>query len=169
MAERTAISLSPEPLTRERFVPYGDVIEATLDKPAAMNAARFERFDDLCQVDIAEGGHLAMSVARCRTATALPLRIDTVERHPLGSQAFVPLQRCRMVIVVAPPGESVDAIELRAFVTNGKQGFNYHRGTWHMPLIAFEAGQEFLVVDRGGAESNCEEYTLDDVVMLEAV
>ena len=169
MAERTAISLSPEPLTRDRFAPYGDVIEATLTKPSVMNAARFERFDNLCQVDIAEGGHLAMSVARCRTATALPLRIDTVERHPLGSQAFVPLQRCRMVIVVAPPGESVDASELRAFVTNGKQGFNYHRGTWHMPLIAFEAGQEFLVVDRGGAESNCEEYTLDDVVMLEAV
>jgi len=169
MVERMAISLTPEPLTRERFAPYGDVIEAALEKSAAMNAARFERFDDLCKVDIASGGYLAMSVARCRTPTALPLRVDTVERHPLGSQAFVPLQRSRMVIVVAPPGESVDAGDLRAFVTNGKQGFNYHRGTWHMPLIAFEAGQEFLVVDRGGAESNCEEYTLDDVVMLEAV
>lgn len=169
MVERTAISLSPEPLTRERFAPYGDVIEAALGRATAMNAARFERFDDLCQVDIAEGGHLAMSVARCRTPTALPLRVDTVERHPLGSQAFVPLQRCRMVIVVAPPGESVDPGDLRAFVTNGRQGFNYHRGTWHMPLIAFEAGHEFLVVDRGGPEANYEEYTLDDVVMLEAV
>ena len=169
MAERTAISLRPEPLTHERFAAFGDVIEAALGKSAAMNAARFERFDDLCQVDIAEGGHLSMSVARCRTATALPLRVDIVERHPLGSQAFVPLQRCRMVIVVAPPRESVDANDLRAFVTNGKQGFNYHRGTWHMPLIAFEAGQEFLVVDRGGAEPNCEEYTLDDVVMLEGI
>lgn len=170
MVELPAISLTPEPLTGERFALFGDVIEAALDKSAAMNAARFERFDDLCKVDIATGGHLAMSVARCRTPTALPLRVDTVERHPLGSQAFVPLQRCRMVIVVAPPGESVDAGDLRAFVTNGKQGFNYHRGTWHMPLIAFEAGQEFLVVDRGGGtESNCEEYTLDDVVMLEAV
>ncbi|MBU2677145.1 MAG: ureidoglycolate lyase [Gammaproteobacteria bacterium] len=169
MADRTAISLEPEPLTAERFAPYGDVIEAAVNPSGAMNAARFERFDDLCAVDIAKGGHLSMSVARCRTPTALPLRIDTVERHPLGSQAFVPLQRCRMVIVVAPPGESLDAGDLRAFVTNGKQGFNYHRGTWHMPLIAFEAGQEFLVVDRGGSEPNCEEYTLDDVVMLEAV
>jgi ureidoglycolate lyase len=169
MAERTAISLRPEPLTRERFDAFGDVIEAALGKSAAMNAARFERFDDLCQVDIAEGGHLSMSVARCRTATALPLRVDIVERHPLGSQAFVPLQRCRMVIVVAPPGESVDANDLRSFVNNGKQGFKYHLGTWHMPLISFEAGQEFLVVDRGGSEPNCEEYTLDDVVMLEAV
>ncbi|MBT8090666.1 MAG: ureidoglycolate lyase [Gammaproteobacteria bacterium] len=169
MAERAAVSLTPEPLTRERFAPYGDVIEAALDKSAAMNAARFERFDDLCKIDIADGGHLAMSVARCRTPTALPLRVDVVERHPLGSQAFVPLQRSRMVIVVAPPGEAVDAGDLRAFVTNGKQGFNYRRGTWHMPLIALEAGQEFLVVDRGGSESNCEVYTLDDIVMLEAI
>ena len=169
MVERPAISLTPEPLTSERFAPYGDVIEAALGRSAAMNAARFERFDDLCRIDIADGGHLAMSVARCRTPTALPLRVDIVERHPLGSQAFVPLQRSRMVIVVAPPGESVDADDLRAFVTNGKQGFNYHRGTWHMPLIALQAGQEFLVVDRGGKEPNCEAYTLDDVVMLEAI
>ena len=88
-----------------------------------------------------------MSVTRCRTPTSLPLRVDMVERHPLGSQAFVPLTPCRMVVVVAPPGESVSPEELRAFVSNGRQGINYHRGTWHMPLIAFEAGQEFLIVD----------------------
>jgi len=169
MAERATISLRPEPLTSERFAPYGDVIEAASGDSAAMNAARFERYDDLCNIDIAKGGHVAMSVARCRTPTALPLRVDGVERHPLGSQAFVPLQRCRMVIVVAPPGESVEVADLRAFVTNGKQGFNYHRGTWHMPLIALDAGQEFLVVDRGGKEANCEDYSFDEVVMLEAV
>ncbi len=169
MADRGAISLRPEPLTIERFRAYGDVIEASARRSAAMNEARFERFDDLCDVDIAAGGHIAMSVARCRTPTALPLRVDMVERHPLGSQAFVPLKPCRMVIVVAPPGESVDTGDLRAFVTNGRQGINYHRGTWHMPLIAFDAGQEFLVVDRGGAEANCEQFSLDDVVMLEDV
>lgn len=168
MAERAAISLRPEPLTAERFARYGDVIEAGVDKSAAMNAARFQRFDDLCKVDIEQGGDVAISVARCRTPTTLPLRLDVVERHPLGSQAFVPLQRCRLVVVVAPPGESVDARDLRAFVTNGKQGFNYHRGTWHMPLIAFDAGLEFLIVDRSGSGANCEEYSLDDDVMLEA-
>jgi ureidoglycolate lyase len=74
-----------------------------------------------------------------------------------------------MVVVVAPPGESVDADELRAFVTNGRQGINYHRGTWHMPLIAFDAGQDFLIVDRGGKEANCDTHALDRIVMLEAV
>ncbi len=161
------ISLRPEPLTTERFAPYGDVIESSRKASDAMNEARFERFDDLCSVNIE--GDVAISVARCRTPTGLPLRVDLVERHPLGSQAFVPLGRCRMVIVVAPPGESVDPGDLRAFVTNGKQGINYHRGTWHMPLIAFDAGQEFLIVDRGGSEPNCEQQMLDETVMLESV
>ncbi len=165
MAERVGITLVPVPLTRERFAPYGDVIEAAREA-RAMNDARFERYDDLCDIDLG-GGEVAISVTRCRAPTALPLRVDKVERHPLGSQAFVPLAPCRMVIVVAPPGEAVNADELRAFVTNGRQGINYHRGTWHMPLIAFETGQEFLVVDRGGPGSNCEEHELAEVVILE--
>ena len=167
MGEASVISLRLEPLTRERFAPYGDVIETALGSADAMNAARFERFDDLCDVDTGDG-RVAISVARCRTPTSLPLRVDMVERHPLGSQAFVPLGPCRMVVVVAPPGESGEVDDLRAFVTNGRQGFNYHRGTWHMPLIAFEAGQEFLVIDRASGEPNCEQHDLDAVVMLEA-
>ncbi len=162
-----AITLHPEPLSRDGFAPYGDVIESSHDRSSAMNEARFERFDDLADVDL-DGGPVAISVARCRTPTSLPLRVDMVERHPRGSQAFVPLQRCRMVVVVAPPGESVSASDLRAFVTNGRQGINYHRGTWHMPLIAFDSGHEFLVVDRGGGAPNCEQHELDGVVILEA-
>ena len=99
----------------------------------------------------------------------LPLRVDKVERHPLGSQAFVPLARTVMVLVVAPPGEGVRADDLKAFVTNGRQGFNYHRGTWHMPLIGLEAGQEFLVVERGGDGSNCDVHEFDEIIMLEHV
>lgn len=163
-----SISLRPEPLTRERFAPYGDVIEASHDHPHAMNEARFERFDDLCDVDVGDG-EVSISVTRCRTATSLPLCVEMVERHPLGSQAFVPLRPCRMIVVVAPPGEGVSAADLRAFVTNGRQGINYHRGTWHMPLIAFEAGQEYLVVDRGGKQPNCEVHELEETVMLEDV
>ncbi len=166
MAE-SAISLAPLPLTRERFAPFGDVIEASRGEAVSMNDARFDRFDGLCNVDM--DGQVSISVARCRTATSLPLRVDKLERHPLGSQAFVPLQPCETVIVVAPPGEDFDLHELRAFVTQSRQGFNYHRGTWHMPLIALSAGHEFLVVDRAGTDDNYEEIILDDVVMLEAV
>ncbi|MBT8091950.1 MAG: ureidoglycolate lyase [Gammaproteobacteria bacterium] len=166
MAERNFV-LRPKPLTSEAFAPFGDVIEASPQHPQAMNDARFDRFDDLCNVDLA-GGHVAISVASCLAPTELPLRVDQVERHPLGSQAFIPLQTCRMVVVVGPPGDSIDAADLQAFVTRPRQGLNYHRGTWHMPLIAFADGDQFLIIDRGGAENNCEVRRLDDVVVLEA-
>lgn len=160
------ITLQPEPLTKEGFAPYGDVIESLVDRKAAMNAARFERFDDLCSIDMKDDGRVAVSIARCREATSLPYCFEMVERHPLGSQAFVPLTPCKMVVVVAPPEEKVEASALRAFVTNGRQGINYHRGTWHMPLIAFDAGQEFLIIDRAGDGPNCDEYSLDEAVTL---
>ena len=160
------ITLVPKPLTSERFAPFGDVIESVVDRTAAMNAERFERFDDLCRLDMSDGGRVAVSIARCRVATALPYRLDMVERHPLGSQAFVPLGPSRMIVVVAPPEESVEASDLCAFVTNDRQGINYHRGTWHMPLIAFASGQEFLIIDRAADQPNCDMHSLDEPVML---
>ncbi len=162
------ITLRAESLTRERFAPYGEVIETSRDGADTMNSARFERFDDLCKIDLIDGSQIAVSIARCRTPTSLPLRLDMVERHPLGSQAFIPLSPCKMVVVVAPPEESVEAGALRAFVTNGRQGINYRRGTWHMPLISFAQGQEYLIIDRGGNEPNCDEHTLDEIIYLEA-
>jgi ureidoglycolate lyase len=159
-------TLVPKPLTSERFAPFGDVIESVVDRTAAMNAERFERFNDLCRLDMSDNGRVAVSIARCRVATALPYRLDMVERHPLGSQAFVPLGPSRMIVVVAPPEESVEASDLCAFVTNGRQGINYHRGTWHMPLIAFETGQEFLIIDRAADQPNCDMHSLDEPVML---
>lgn len=159
------IKLDPQPLTSERFAPYGDVIEAAPMQTAAMNEARFERFDDLCGLDVGDG-RIAVSIARCRVATSMPYRVDMVERHPLGSQAFVPLQRCRMLLLVAPPGESIDASELRAFISNGRQGINYRRGTWHMPLIAFDEGNEFLIIDRAMGEPNCDMHDLAEPVLL---
>ena len=129
-----------------------------------MNDARFDRFEDLASVDV--DARVAISIAQSRTATSLPYRFDIVERHPRGSQAFVPMDPVRFVVVVAPPGESVEAHDLRAFVTNGRQGVNYRRGTWHMPLIAFEAGQRFLIIDRAGDGPNCDEHVLDEPVLL---
>ena len=159
--------LSPAPLSRESFAAYGDVIESSSLNAAAMNAERFERFDDLCRVE-AHAGHISVSIARCRSVTTFPYSFDMVERHPHGSQAFVPLTPCRMLVVVAPPGDSVAAGDLRAFVSNGRQGINYHRGTWHMPLIAFELGQEFLVIDRSGKTPNCDLHFLDEPITLSA-
>lgn len=161
-------TLTPLPLTRERFAPFGDVIAASPTVRQAMNEARFERFNDLAKlnVDGKADGRVSVSIARCRVATELPYRFDMIERHPLGSQAFVPLHGQRFVVVVAPAGESAEIGDLQAFVTNGHQGINYHRGVWHMPLIALEAGQEFLIIDRAGKDPNCEERVLAERVTL---
>ncbi|MGB5245751.1 MAG: ureidoglycolate lyase [Woeseia sp.] len=167
MADRI---LKPLPITAERFAPYGDVIGTLPEKRAAMNEARFERFDDLAKLDIdlTGDGHVAISIAKSRVATVLPYRFDMIERHPLGSQAFVPRMAFPFVVVVAPRGASVDTADLEAFVTNGAQGINYHRGTWHMPLISLAVGQEFLIIDRCGSTANCETLVLGDAVVLQA-
>ena len=159
------ITLKPEPLTAEAFAAYGDVVESSQQQVEAMNAESFERFDDLCSVE-ANDGRVAISIARCRSVTTLPHRFEMIERHPHGSQSFVPLTPCRMLVVVAPAGEPAAAADLRAFVSNGRQGINYHRGTWHMPLIAFDAGQEFLSIDRVGESPNCDLHYLDQAVTL---
>jgi ureidoglycolate lyase len=162
------ITLTPQPLTKERFAPYGDVIEASPSQLAAMNEDRFQRFDDLCELDVGDG-RIAVSIARCRVATTLPYRVDVVERHPLGSQAFVPLQRCRMLLLVNRPGEDPESGEFEAFVSNGRQGINYRRGTWHMPLIAFETGNDFLIIDRAMGEPNCDMHDLAEPMMIEGI
>lgn len=163
MSERI---LKPVPLTRERFKPFGDVIESSHVEAAAMNDARFERFNDLCNVDVGDG-RIAISITTSRVATKLPYLVSMVERHPLGSQAFVPLSPCRMIFVVAPPAETVDEDALVAFVSNGHQGINYARGTWHMPLLAFDTGQRYLIIDRAADRPNCDTHELENPMLLE--
>lgn len=158
--------LRPVPLTRERFEPFGDVIESSHVEAAAMNDARFERFNDLCKIDVGDG-RIAVSITTSRVATRLPYLVGMVERHPLGSQAFVPLSPCRMILVVAPAAETVDEEALVAFVSNGHQGINYASGTWHMPLLAFETGQRYLIIDRSVDRPNCDVHELENPVLLE--
>lgn len=164
----TEFSLKAEPLSANAFAPYGDVIETSPSRMEAMNEARFERFDDLAKINIdpSNDGHVAISIAVAKVPVELPYRFDLIERHPLGSQAFIPLNEFTFSVVVAPIGDSVDTRELRAFTTNGRQGINYHRGIWHMPLISTEAGQEFLIVDRAPGVDNIQLLTLDQAVTL---
>ncbi|HNP36795.1 MAG TPA: ureidoglycolate lyase [Woeseiaceae bacterium] len=157
--------LKPLPLTKERFAAYGDVIETGQVEPGSMNDARFERYNDLCSLDAGDG-RIAVSIACSRTPSSLPHRVDMVERHPLGSQAFIPLTQSRLYIVVAPAAENVETADLVAFESNGRQGINYHRGTWHMPLLALESGQRYLIIDRAAGAPNCDIHRLDEPVLL---
>jgi len=159
------LSLTPTPISSELFAPYGDVISTDDRASTAMNAAFFDRFDDLATIDVGDG-EVTMGIVTSRLVSELPYRIELVERHPHGSQAFVPLQHTPMFVVVAPASDQVQAQDLRAFVTDGQQGINYHPGTWHMPLIALAPGQRFLVVDRAAGQPNCDEVRLANPPLL---
>lgn len=149
--------LAIAPLTREGFAPWGEVIapgEARQDY--AVNEGTAVRFDALASVEALAGGHVVISIFRAQPR-ALPFDVAMLERHPLGSQAFVPLHPgLRYIVVVAddPGGKP------QAFLASGGQGVNYRRGTWHHPLIALDAGGDFLVVDRAGEGANCDEARL---------
>jgi ureidoglycolate lyase len=155
-------SLTLEPLTREAFAPFGDVIELEGARHFPINAGTTERFHDLASVDVGfdTGGRPLINVFRGQPR-AQPVVISMMERHPLGSQAFVPLHDARYLVVVAPAGE-FDASKMRAFFALGWQGVNYARGVWHHPLIVLDTAADFVVVDRGGDLPNCDEIDLSD-------
>lgn len=118
-----------------------------------INEGTATRFDDLARVDCGEaGGRPILSIFRA-APRPLPFVVAMLERHPLGSQAFVPLGPAPYLVVVAPDPDGAP----RAFLAAEGQGVNFHRGTWHHPLIALSQSSDFLVIDRGGPGANCDE------------
>ena len=154
--------LAVQPLTREAFASFGDVIETEGAAHYPINNGTTERYHDLAAVETAgEGGRPLVSILRGQPF-ALPLEIRMVERHPLGSQAFFPLHRLPWIVVVAPdsggrPGRPI-AFKVEPG-QGGLRGVNYRRNVWHHPLISLEKSSDFLVIDRGGGGRNLEEYS----------
>lgn len=156
------LRLGIQPLTAEAFARFGDVIESAGHTPIQINHGMTERYHALAHVDTGGAeGHALINLFHA-LPYELPLRLEEMERHPLGSQAFVPLQEIPFIVVVAAAGDSVQPCDLQAFVTNGRQGVNYHRGIWHHSLIALEASARFIVVDRGGPGHNCDVVSIGD-------
>jgi ureidoglycolate lyase len=143
------------PLTKQGFAPFGDVVEADGARHFPINQGFAERFDDLARVDVAaEGGAVNVSVV-VEKPRPQPIALKLMERHPLGSQIFLPLQDQPWLVVVCPdPG---DFGSFRAFRASGRQGINYARNVWHHPLLVLDADSRFLVVDRKGPGNNLEE------------
>lgn len=158
--------LRPRPLDATAFAAFGDVVELANARQQVINAGTTTRFHDLASVDVAaEGGRTLLNVFRARPQAA-PVRLRLMERHPLGSQAFLPLDPAPCLIVVAPDAGGRPGAP-QAFVTHGWQGVNYARNVWHHPLIVLDAVRDFIVVDRGGPGANLEECPFDDAVFVE--
>ena len=152
------LELKPQKLTSDNFAAFGDVIMTDGAERLMINEGTTERFYDLAKVDVeSEGGHTLINIFRGQ-ARPQPIEIKMMERHPLGSQAFIPLQNKPYLVVVAPVADSVGPEDLQVFMADGNQGVNYQRDLWPHPLLVLEDNHEFLVVDRGGPEDNCTEH-----------
>jgi ureidoglycolate lyase len=162
------ITLKAEPLTAAAFAPFGDVIEVAGKTPRLINEGTCERFDDLALVDVlASGGRPLISIFQA-APRPLPFEVKSLERHPLSSQAFYPLDGVPFLVVVAEQGNSPLGLagRVRAFRASGSQGVSYRRNTWHHALLAIGQTSQFLVVDRGGPEENCEEVAVEPAVVV---
>lgn len=149
-----------EPLTADAFAAFGEVIEADarfLSFP--VNAGTSQRFHDLARLDPGPDGRLIVSIFRAQPRP-LPFTLALLERHPLASQAFMPLDGTPFLVVVAPRGESIAPESVRAFLAQGHQGINFAPGVWHHPLLALGRICDFLVIDRDDPDGNCEERVL---------
>ncbi len=144
--------ITTEPLTATAFAPFGDVLDATGDF-RLINAGLCRRHHDRAAMDFGPEGRAGISLFDA-TPRSLPYAFDLIERHPDGSQAFLPMTEHPFLVIVADGPEA----RPRAFVTDGSQGINLHRGTWHGVLTPLHAPGRFAVVDRIGATPNLEEH-----------
>jgi ureidoglycolate lyase len=156
-----------EPLTREAFASFGQVIETDGAHHYPINAGNCERYHDLARIEL--GGvnpRPLISIFHARHFT-LPLTLSLVERHPLGSQAFYPLSPHPFLAIVAPDENGVPGTP-RAFLTGPGQGINIGMNVWHGVLTPLEADAAFLVIDRGGDGNNLEEHVFDNPWLVQA-
>jgi ureidoglycolate lyase len=149
------------PLSTELFSAYGDVIEvASTREHFSINEGNTERYHDLATVDVTlDHGRPLISIFRAKPLT-MPHEIRLMERHPLSSQAFMPLGQHPYLVVVAAKGE-FNPENIKVFLAQANQGVNYHAGTWHHYCFALQEISDFLVVDRGGDGQNCDFVELD--------
>jgi ureidoglycolate lyase len=154
------ITLKPEPLIKKAFAPFGDVVEMEGAQHYPINQGFAERFNDLACVDVAaEDGAVNISIVTAGPRP-MPIAVKLMERHPLGSQIFYPLQDRDWLVLVA--GDLDDVASFRAFTATGRQGVNYAPSVWHHPLLVFDEGHRFLMVDRKGPGNNLEEVWLPE-------
>ena len=145
--------ISPEPINNLNFSEFGEVITTKDIKPLDINNGYAQRFDGIANLDTKEqNGETTISIFSALKRN-FPMKIDMMEKHPLGSQAFIPMKETTFLVLVAPKGEKPIIEKIKSFIVPPGIGVNYKAGTWHFPLISTE-DMNFLVVDRKGSGNN---------------
>ena len=145
--------IKPIKISKDNFSEFGDLISSEGVSPIDINSGHAKRFDDLANIDTStKSGKAIVSIFSSLKRT-FPMKIEMMEKHPLGSQAFVPMKETTFLVFVAPTGEKPNVSKIQSFIIPPKIGVNYKPGIWHFPLISTE-DTDFLVIDRKGAGEN---------------
>jgi ureidoglycolate lyase len=147
------IIIKPKKITRKNFRKFGDLISTKKIKPININNGYAKRFDNLCKINTSlKKGNTIMSIFSAKKRK-FPMKIDMMEKHPLGSQAFVPMSEAKFLVFVAPKGKKPNTKKIESFIVPKLNGINYKPGIWHFPLISTK-NMNFLVIDRKGGTGN---------------
>ena len=158
-------TLTIEPLTREAFAPFGEVIEADPASMRLINEGTTERYHALAEAEAyGEGARVIINIFRGQPRR-FPYILAMMERHPFGSQSFSPLSGRPYLVVVSEDRDGMPDMP-RVFLAKPSQGVNYRANTWHHPLMTLSEVSDFLVVDRTGPGNNLEEYFFDTPYLI---
>ncbi|WP_146347021.1 ureidoglycolate lyase [Falsiphaeobacter marinintestinus] len=151
--------IQTQPLTATSFEPFGDVIALKPTPDKIINQGKCGRHHDLANLDFSDGrAGISLFNAEPRS---LPYALEMMERHPDGSQAFIPLSLSSFLVIVAADNGNTPATP-QAFLTSPGQGINFHRNVWHGVLTPLQAPGLFAVIDRIGAGPNLQEHWFDE-------
>jgi len=159
------ITVNPKLITKENFSKFGDVVTTDDIKPLEINEGYAKRFDGIANLNTSKDNGETTICIFSALKRSFPMKIDMMEKHPLGSQAFVPMKESTFLVFVAPEGDKPNLSKAEAFIVPPGIGVNYNPGTWHFPLIATE-DMNFLVVDRKGSGDNLVIENLDKEEVL---
>ena len=145
-------------INKDKFQPFGDIIDKKQNIPFEINNGNCLRYNNLAKLSFTNG-KAGISLFESKKIT-LPYSFNFMEKHPLGSQAFIPVYGCIFIVIVAKEINGIPS-EPIAFITNKGQGVNYHKNVWHGVLAPLEDNATFTVIDWIGKENNLETYTFD--------
>jgi ureidoglycolate lyase len=147
------IIIKPKMINKENFKKFGDMITTNGIKPLEINDGYAKRYDEIATLDAKKDNGESIISIFSALKRSFPMKVDMMEKHPLGSQAFIPMKETTFLAFVAPEGDKPDLDKVEAFIIPKGVGVNYNAGIWHFPLIATE-DMDFLVVDRKGKGNN---------------